>query len=193
MDTSPKGFGLLQRDGSYETFQDDEQHYERRPSVWIEPLGEWGAGSVQLLEIPSDSEINDNILAYWRPKQPMAAGSEVAFAYRIYWAWAAPERPPLATVSNTSVGRGSNVRRRRFFVDFAGDMLGDMPPTDLKPVVSVSPGTTLNLKTWPYPERKTMRVSFELDPGNESACEMRLILEAGGKPISETWLYRWTP
>src|SRR5215218_5053902 len=79
------GFGLLQRDRSYETFQDDDQHFERRPSLWIEPLGEWGQGSVQLLEIPSDAEINDNILTYWRPRAPMAAGSDVSFAYRQYW------------------------------------------------------------------------------------------------------------
>ena len=107
VDMTPRGFGLLQRDRSYEAFQDDDQRYERRPSLWIEPLGDWGQGSVQLLEIPNDAEVNDNILAYWRPKLPMAAGSEVAFAYRQSWGWTAPERPPLATVSGTRVGRGS--------------------------------------------------------------------------------------
>lgn len=193
VDTAPRGFGLLQRDRSYDVFQDDEQHYERRPSLWIEPLGDWGQGSVQLLEIPNDAEVNDNILAYWRPKLPMNAGTEVAFAYRQSWGWNAPERPPLATVSGTRTGRGSNGRRRRFFVDFSGETLGEATPADLKPVLTVGPGAILNLKLWPYPERKTARVSFELDPGNENACEMRLILEAGGKPISETWLYRWTP
>lgn len=195
VDQSPKGFGLLQRERSYEAFQDDEQRFERRPSLWIEPLGDWGQGSVQLLEIPSDAEINDNILTYWRPKAPMAAGSEVSFAYRQYWGWNSPERPPLATVTSTRVGRGSgnNGRRRRFAVDFSGDALGDNLPTDIRSVLTVGPGTFQNLKLLPYPERKTVRVAFELDPGNENACEMRLILEAGGKPISETWLYRWTP
>jgi glucans biosynthesis protein len=193
VDTAPKGFGLLQRDRAYEVFQDDDQRFERRPSLWIEPLGDWGQGMVQLLEIPNDAEINDNILAYWRPKQPMAAGSEVPIAYRQYWGWNPPERPPLATVSGTRVGRGSNGRRRRFFVDFTGDMLGEGQSTDLKPVLTVGPGTVLNVRVWPYPERKVARVSFELDPGNETACEMRLIIETGGKPITETWLYRWTP
>ncbi|MGO4386240.1 glucan biosynthesis protein [Microvirga sp. 2YAF29] len=193
VDNTPKGFGLLQRERAYEAFQDDDQRFERRPSLWIEPLGDWGQGSVQLLEIPTDAEINDNILTYWRPKNPMAAGSEVPFAYRQYWGWNSPERPPLATVSGTRVGRGSGGRRRKFAIDFSGDMLGDNWPKDLKSVLTVGPGTFQNLKLLPYPERKTVRVAFELDPGNENAVEMRLILEAGGKPISETWLYRWTP
>jgi periplasmic glucans biosynthesis protein len=193
VDNAPRGFGLLQRDRSYETFQDDNQRFERRPSVWVEPLGDWGQGTVQLLEIPTDAEINDNILTYWRPKAVMAAGSEVSLAYRQYWCWSPPERPPLATVTATRSGRGSQGRRRRFTVDFTGEMLGDSLPADLRSVLTVGPGTFQNLKIWPYPERKTVRVAFELDPGNENACEMRLILEAGGKPISETWLYRWTP
>ncbi len=193
VDSSPRGFGLLQRERSYEAFQDDDQRFERHPSVWIEPLGDWGQGSVQLLEIPTDAEINDNILTYWRPRAPMAAGSEVALAYRQYWGWNSPERPPLATVTQTRSGRGSGGRRRRFTVDFSGDALGDNLQADLRSVLTVGPGTFQNLKLLPYPERKTVRVAFELDPGNENACEMRLILEAGGKPISETWLYRWTP
>jgi glucans biosynthesis protein len=193
VDTAPKGFGLLQRDRAFEAFQDDDQRYERRPSLWIEPLGDWGPGAVQLLEIPNDSEVNDNILAYWRPRTPMAAGTEVSFAYRQYWCWSPPERPPFAVVGDTRIGRGSAGRRRRVVVDFTGEVLGGNLPPDLKPVLTVGPGSAQNVKLWPYPERKVMRVAFELDPGNENACEMRLLLEAGGKPLSETWLYRWTP
>jgi periplasmic glucans biosynthesis protein len=192
VDRDPKGFGLVQRDRDYATFQDDEQRWERRPSLWIEPIGEWGQGAVQLLEIPSESEVNDNILAYWRPRTPMAAGSEVTLSYRQFWCWQPPDRPEVATVAATRVGRGSGGRRRRFFIDFNGEALG-APVPDLKAMLTTAPGTIQGLRTWPYPERKTMRVAFELDPGNESACEMRLVLEAAGKPISETWLYRWTP
>ncbi len=121
-------------------FQDDDQRFERRPSLWIEPLGDWGQGSVQLLEIPSDAEINDNILAYWRPKAVMAANSEVALAYRQYWCWQPPDRPPLAIVTATRIGRGSGGRRRRFLVDFTGDISADAL-ADLKPVLTVGPGS----------------------------------------------------
>ena len=192
LDQNPKGFGLLQRDRDYGAFQDDNQHFELRPSLWIEPLGEWGAGAVQLIEIPSDSEVNDNILAYWRPKAAMAAGSEVSLAYRQFWCWSPPERPLLAAGAATRSGRGASGRRRRFFVDFNGEALG-APLPDLKVALSAAPGSIQNLRPWLYPERKTVRVAFELDPGTESACELRLFLESGGKPISETWLYRWTP
>ena len=106
---APKGFGLLQRDrslrdvpGRRAAFRSAPEPLDRAPRA----IGD--QGSVQLLEIPNDAEINDNILAYWRPKAPMTAGSEVAFAYRQYWCWVPPERPPLATVLATRVGRGSS-------------------------------------------------------------------------------------
>jgi glucans biosynthesis protein len=192
VDENPKGFGLVQRERDSAFFQDDVQQPERRPTVWIEPIGEWSQGAVQLIEIPSDSEVNDNILAYWRPKAVMQAGAEVSFAYRQFWCWTPPDRPALASVAATRSGRGAGARRRRFLVEFVGDTLAQ-PVADLKPTVTTSPGAIQNVRIWLYPERKTARVSFELDPASEAACEMRLVLEAGSRPISETWLYRWTP
>lgn len=192
LDRNPRGFGLVQRTRDYMSFQDDDQRWERRPSLWVEPIGEWGQGAVQLIEIPSESEVNDNIIAYWRPRAPVPAGSEFSFSYRQFWSWSPPERPALATVANLRVGRGAGGRRRRFLIDFTGDALGE-PVPDLRPALSASPGSIRGLRIFAYPERKALRVAFDLDPGNENACEMRLVLEAAGKPISETWLYRWTP
>lgn len=192
VDDNPRGFGLVQRERDFAFFQDDGQHFERRPSVWIEPIGEWSQGAVQLIEIPSDSEINDNILAYWRPRAVMAAGAEVTFAYRQFWSWAPPERPALAAVTMTRSGKGGGGRRRRFIVEFAGEGLAAAIP-DLRAALTAGPGTIQSSRLWPYPERRSVRVVFELDPGNETACEMRLVLQAGTRPVSETWLYRWTP
>jgi glucans biosynthesis protein len=194
VDPAPRGFGLIQRDRDYRDFQDDDQNFERRTSLWIEPIGDWDAGMVQLIEIPNQSEINDNIIAYWRPKKPLAPGTDASFAYRQYWCWLPPEKPPLATVTSTRSGQAPNSRLRRFVVDFVGDMLKD-PQTilEMKPALSAAPGAISGLRVWPYPERRTVRIGFDLDPGNETLSELRLVLEANGKPLSETWLYRWTP
>ncbi len=194
VDRNIRGFGLVQRDRDYAAFQDDEQRFELRPSVWIQPLGEWGEGSVQLIEIPSESEANDNIIAYWRPRQQVPAGSETNFAYRQAWCWYPPDNVGLATVTRIRQGRGSQGRRRRYTVDFSGDRLGDPSVvTAVRAALSATPGTVSDVRLWPYPERKTLRVSFELDPGNENVSEMRLVLQVGGNAVSETWLNRWTP
>ena len=129
VDDNPKGFGFLQRDRDFALFADDDKHWEARPSLWIEPLGDWGPGHVTLIEIPAESEVNQNIIVYWRPRATLAANSETTFAYRQFWCWTPPDRPPLATVMRSRSGRvtGSppNARRRRFLVDFRGDVLAD--------------------------------------------------------------------
>jgi glucans biosynthesis protein len=194
IDNNPKGFGLVQRDRDFATFQDDDQRFEMRPSLWVQPLGEWGPGSVQLIEIPSDNEVNDNIIAYWRPRQGLAAGGEANFTYRESWCWFPPDQPPLATVTRIRQGRGSQQRRRRFVIDLNGDVLADAGiVAGLKANLSATPGNIHNQRLIPYPERKGARLSFELEPANDTLSELRLVLEAGGRPVSETWLFRWTP
>jgi glucans biosynthesis protein len=194
VDEHPRGFGFLQRDREFDHYEDDDQHWELRPSLWIEPIGDWGAGGVQLIEIPSDSEANDNIIAYWRPHQPLVAGNETSFAYRQFWCWYPPEQPALAIVTDTRAGHGSSGRRRRFLVEFTGDPLGDPQQSHaIKPMLTATPGAIAAIQQFPLPSTKVYRILFELDPGNESSSEMRLRLEApDGKPLSETWLYRWT-
>ncbi|PZU90907.1 MAG: glucan biosynthesis protein D [Chelatococcus sp.] len=193
IDENPKGFGLVQRQRDWAAFQDDDQRWELRPSVWMEPLGDWGPGSVQLIEIPSESDVNDNMIMYWRPRQALAAGSETTIAYRQAWCWQPPERPPLAITTRTRQGRGSQGRRRRFLVEFAGDNLADPALiASTRANITTQPGAIHNVRLWPYPERKLMRVGFEVDPGTDSLCELRVVLQSDGKPVSETWLNRWT-
>ena len=198
VDENPKGFGFIQRDRAFERFQDDEQHWERKPSLWIEPLGDWGAGYVTLDEIPADSQVNQNMIAYWRPKAALAAGSEISFAYRKFWCWNPPERPALAMALLSRSGRvpgsPSNAKRRRFLVEFSGDMLGDIAnPDDIGVNLSASHGVLSNQRKIVVAERKAVRISFDVDAGADTLSELRLLLESQGKPISETWLYRWTP
>jgi glucans biosynthesis protein len=132
------------------------------------------------------------MVAYWRPAQPLA--KEAAFAYRQFWCWQPPAKPAFAAVAMSRGGRGAgNNRRRRFVVAFAGDVFADPQRTaELKPILTTTPGAITISRMYLYKERKTCRVVFDMDPGSENSSEIRLMLEAGGKPVSETWLYRWT-
>jgi glucans biosynthesis protein len=191
-DTKPKGFGCLIRDRDFEDYDDEDNHWEKRPSLWIEPLGDWTEGGVQLIEIPSQSDANDNILCFWRPKDILKAGSEVSFAYRQFWCWDPPQKPDLArTTRSTS---GENGKHQRFFVEFTGDNLGDAALLNtVSPTLTAGAGSITMMRTFADPDLKTYRVLFELDPGSADSSELRLLLQANGKTVSETWLYRWTP
>jgi glucans biosynthesis protein len=190
-DENPRGFGLLQRNRSFDAYQDDDQHWERRPSLWIEPIGDWMKGELRLVEIPSDSENNDNIIAYWRPRNGLAANAEIAFAYRQFWCWAPPARPPLANVVASRDGKVG--KWRRFTVEFhSEDFAKAEVLAAIKPNLTASPGRITSVRSFPSKERMSFRVRFDIEPSSDGYCELRLVLEADGKPASETWLYRWT-
>ena len=192
VDDKPRGFGCLVRDRSFEDYADEDNHWEKRPSLWIEPIGDWPAGGVQLIEIPSQSDANDNILCFWRPREPLRAGSEVAFAYRQFWCWDPPERPDLARAMRSRAGGGG--RRWRFFVEFQGDVLGDPERSKgAAPALTTSAGSVTLTRVFADINAKACRILFEIDPGGAASAELRLVLQVQGKPISETWLYRWTP
>ena len=93
IDENPKGFGLLQRDRDFANYQDDGAFYDKRPTMWVEPRGNWEAGAVQLVEIPTQDEIHDNIVAYWMPKRPIKAREQMSVAYRLYWQNDEPNPP----------------------------------------------------------------------------------------------------
>jgi periplasmic glucans biosynthesis protein len=191
VDQNPRGFGLLQRSRSFYTFQDDDEHWEARPSIWIEPIGDWGEGEVQLLEIPTDSENNGNIIAQWRPKAGLDEGATKSFAYRQFWCWTPPARTTLAACAGVRVGKmGKNIR---FVVEFSGEMFADPARSAaIRANIAAHPGQIVSSRTIASAERKSLRVAFDLDPGSEAFSELRLVLENSGQPASETWLYRWT-
>jgi glucans biosynthesis protein len=191
LDKNPRGFGLLQRNRSFYTFQDDDQHWELRPSLWIEPIGDWGEGQLQLLEIPTESENNGNIIAQWLPKAGLEAGAAQSFAYRQFWCWTPPARPTLAVCVGARSGK--NGAKRRFVVEFSSEALADPAKSaEVKVNLTAHPGQIAWSRSIASAERKSVRVAFDLDPGSEAFSELRLILEISGQPASETWLYRWT-
>jgi glucans biosynthesis protein len=189
LDEDPRGFGLLQRKRAFADFEDAEALYDRRPSAWVEPVAGWGPGHVELVEIPSDREINDNIVAYWQPTTPIPEGGRAEFSYRLRFA-AEPLDDSLARVVATRVGQSLNSDgQRSFVIDFKG--VGELPD-DLELEVSSSAGEVFSPRGHAVPQAGVYRAIFELDPQREGIVELRAEVHSGDQPWSETWLYRWT-
>ena len=198
VDRDPKGFGLLQRDRDFNNYQDDGAFYEKRPSVWIEPIGNWGEGAVQLVQIPTDDEIHDNVVAYWVPKNPSRAGQSLAFDYRIYWQDDEPHPPNLARVVATRIGRGgvpgrpAPENRWKFVIDFEGGPLSTMQARyDVEPVVSPSRGKVEKRYSIKVVGTDRWRCFFDLAPADEEPVELRCYLRLGEQTLSETWTYEF--
>jgi periplasmic glucans biosynthesis protein len=186
---APQGFGLVQRSREQSDFQDFDAQYERRPSAWIEPRSEWGAGSVELVEIPSGRESNDNIVVFWRPAQALTPGHPTHFAYRIIWN-AQPAQPKsLGKTIATRSGASIDGKRRVFLLDFVG---AGEKVDGLRLDLSASAGRVSNATLMSNSALHGLRASFEIDPRDADLIELRLRVLRGDRPVTETWLYRWT-
>jgi periplasmic glucans biosynthesis protein len=202
-DENPAGFGLLQRARDFEDYLDLEARYHRRPGYWIEVLdGDWGGGGVELLEIPSESEFNDNVAAYWVADRPFREGERRSYRYRLLTVAAVPPEMDVARVVRTLVSWDALPgeadapprSRRRFVIDFHGGRLSDPGVADdLRVDLSVSRGSVEEVMIAPLPGNSGRRVTFALDPQGDAPADMRLNLLAGDEPVSETWSYVWYP
>jgi glucans biosynthesis protein len=191
MDKNPRGFGLWQRDRSFHTYEDLEAHYEHRPSVWVQPKGQWGDGYIELVEIPVENEIHDNVVAYWHPGKELTPGGPHVFNYKLFWGKDVPASWSGARVAKTRIGSGKKPENVLFVIDLTGPSVKDakdLPVAD----VTASAGRISNVVVQRNLEISGVRVTFELTPGDAELVELRTVLKAGDQAVSETWLYRWT-
>jgi glucans biosynthesis protein len=186
----PRGFGLVQRSREQSDFQDLEAQYERRPSAWVEPMGDWGAGAVELVEIPSGRESNDNIVAFWRPAQSLTPGRPAHFSYRITWFAQPPVPKHLGQTVATRSGASLDGKRRVFLLDIVG---AGEKVEGLRVDLGASAGKISNVTLVSNGAMRGLRAGFEIDPNNADLIELRLRIMRGDRPVTETWLYRWTP
>lgn len=200
-DTRPRGFGLLQRDRVFDHYHDGV-HYERRPSAWVEPIGDWGDGAVQLIEIPTDDEIHDNVVACWVPQAPAVAGARYALRYRLHWTDAESHPAPLARCVATRTGRGGQPGKprpqgvRKFMVEFAGGPLAALPfGTRPELVLTATRGRFSYTFAEPVPNgvRGHWRAQFDHAAESDDAVDIRLFLRHGTQALSETWLHQYQP
>jgi glucans biosynthesis protein len=185
-------FGLMQRNRQIGGYEDLEAHYEQRPSAWIEPQGDWGAGKVRLVELPGPAEHDDNIVAFWVPASSPVPGRPVDFNYRIVWSLGEPPGGGVARVVGTREGPLPHVDRGHlFWVDFAGEKPAS--GAEVKAEVELgAEGHLRNASVIPYPEIGGWRVAIEVDAAEaKKTIGVQCRLRAGDKPISETWTYDW--
>jgi periplasmic glucans biosynthesis protein len=198
-DTNVKAFGLYQRDRDFETYQDAGAHYERRPSLRVEPAGDWGEGLVRLIEIPSRLEADDNIAAFFIPATPVVAGDEREFSYRLSWGNLSPDpEEPLAYVSSTRAGQGgvsgvaNTLSLRKFVVDFMGGELGGMEPgTEFDIEATASAGTIQSTTFSRVESNGAWRLVLDVETAGQSLIELKAAISLEGRPLTETWLYQW--
>jgi glucans biosynthesis protein len=194
--TDPRGFGLLQRERDFDQYQDLEARYHTRPSAWVEPVGKWGRGAVELVEIPSGADRYDNIVAYWVPERLTAAGQEREFEYVLRLALDPEARLQGGRAVATRVGGGGtdqpDPKLRKFVIDFTGEALRRFgPDTQIEAMVGASAGKVLSPVAQYNPYTKGWRAFFELEPEGDGPVDLRCFLRVGQDVLTETWSYQW--
>jgi glucans biosynthesis protein len=195
----PRGFGLIQRDREFEHYQDLETRMELRPSAWVVPKEGWGEGRVELVEIPTRSDVNDNIVAYWVPEEVPPPGEPLSFSYSIHWYGSDTRRPPGGRALATRRDYGMVENAQRFVVDFTGGGLEKLPAeTVLRGVISLGPGSgeegeLLDQQVFKNPVTGGWRLVFQIRPYGSDPIELRAFLQQGERALTETWSYGLRP
>ncbi|MBA4136630.1 MAG: glucan biosynthesis protein G [Opitutus sp.] len=192
-----KGFGLLQRDRDFRSYEDLEAHYHARPSIWVEAIGQWPAGRVRLVEMPTKDEYHDNITAFFTPDQPVAPGTSLDLHWRLHWTnqrvFGGPEGWVRATRQTAEDGRRG---RTRYVIDFDGLSVKSVPAdADLEADVSIRGEAKLEHQnvvrndtdgSW----RLVLIVTAAPDA---PSSELRARLKLGDRVLTETWAMTWKP
>jgi glucans biosynthesis protein len=192
-----RGFGLLQRERSFAAYQDMFNLYHLEPGVWVEPRGNWGEGSLHLVELAANYEGFDNIVVFWDPKNKPAPLQPCRFSYSLRW-MGGNDRLSENKVVSTRVGLdadGSN--NRQFVIDFDGPAFDAIPEND-PPQSIVNCSWNANIyfnQVLRNPFLGTWRVVIKMQPkpGNTDPVDLRCTLQKGTNAIGETWTYQWSP
>ena len=202
-DANPKGFGMLQRDGKWDNYLDAEANYHLRPGLWVTPEAGFEKGRLEVVEIPTKSEIHDNIVAFWTPEKPFKAGESLYFAYELKTVEQNPFVSELASVVRTRQGKavlpGDEFKddalstTRQFSVDFSAPSDTAFDNKSMKLVVQGTNGTISRQRLYPVADGQEWRATFFVKPKEKQTVDMRAYIEKDGKRVSEVWNYVYQP
>lgn len=198
-DVKPKGFGMLQRDGEWSNYLDAEANYHLRPGLWVTPKVGFGKGKLEIVEIPTKSEVHDNIVAFWVPEKSFMAGESLYFSYDLKTVEQNPFVSELASVVRTRQGNaflpGEEVKNerllatRQFSIDFAAPLVSDFDRKNMKLVVQSANGDISEQRLYRVANGQEWRASFFVTPREQKTVDMRVFIEKGGIRVSEVWNY----
>ena len=202
-DTAPKGFGMLQRDAEWDNYLDAEANYHLRPGLWVTPEAGFDKGRLEVVEIPTKSEIHDNIVAFWTPETPFYAGESLYFSYQLSTVEQNPFVSELASVVRTRQGKavlpGDEFKNdklsttRQFSVDFTAPQDTSFDDQAMKLVVQGANGTISDQRLYAVADGQEWRATFLVKPKEKQTVDMRAYIEKDGKRISEVWNYVYQP
>ena len=202
-DANPKGFGMLQRDGKWDNYLDAEANYHLRPGLWVTPEAGFEKGRLEVVEIPTKSEIHDNIVAFWTPEKPFKAGESLYFAYELKTVEQNPFVSELASVVRTRQGKavlpGDEFKddalstTRQFSVDFIAPSDIAFDNESMKLVVQGTNGTISQQRLYLVADGQEWRATFFVEPKEKQTVDMRAYIEKDGKRVSEVWNYVYQP
>ncbi|WP_018075769.1 glucan biosynthesis protein [Novosphingobium nitrogenifigens] len=189
-----KGFGMIQRDQAFDHYQDDYSFYDRRPSLWVEPVGDWGAGAIMLYEMNGASETVDNMAAMWIADAPARAGQRRDFAYRLVWTSRDPSADANAHCVDVFEGPGGVpgadpiAGATRYVFQFRGGGLAELDRrSGIEAVTDLPPASVLLNKAEPVGGQPGLwRVTLDVRTEGLKQSEFRLFLRRGQDAFSET-------
>lgn len=200
---NPKGFGLMQRDRQWASYEDVEARYERRPSAWVRPLHDWGAGRVELVQLNTPDETHDNIVAYWVPAELPQPGQPLEFAYELSWQGDEQQRPPGSWATQSRRGMGYHKlsaealrKQTQYVVEFEGPALAALPANAVvKAVVTAGPaGEVLESMAYRNPATNQWRMTLRVQrQRTDQPVELRAFLQHDNHAVSETWTHILLP
>lgn len=194
----PQGFGLLQRDRNFDHYQDINADYQLRTSAWIEPLNDWGKGQLKFVQHSTDSDIQDNVVTYWRPQQ-VTAGQH--FKYRLHWGTPTITQHKLGKIHATRIATGDAERVLdkkkliRFIIDIIDVEKTEATPTIITQLYGKGQFTFQAIQANPH-IRHGWRVLLYVQIENcepPPSLSMRLSNKLNQQALSETWFYQLPP
>ncbi len=194
-DGNPRGFGLMQRERDFDRYQDTSTNMHLRPSLWVEPVGDWGDGEVRLVEIPTQAETNDNIVAFWVSRWPARKGERKEYTYRLYALSDEPNLSPAGRVTATRAAAVPNQpKQRRMVVEFAGGELTSLEAE--QPVtadVSLANAKLNRSYVEALPWKRSWRLFIDFEPEGKKPVDLRATLKFRGATLTETWVGTFRP